>query len=84
MDMMTKLTEWMQSVMLPTHQIASDISARLTALDGNVGQLDLEWRKEVAEARSVLTSLASGAQLHALIDRGAHAPCMRCSRAGGG
>ncbi|KAB1212638.1 hypothetical protein CJ030_MR5G009680 [Morella rubra] len=68
-DVMMELTEQMRSIMLPTDQMGSDICAWLTALESKVGQLDLEWRREVAAVWSDLTSMVSGAQLHALTER---------------
>ncbi|KAB1226381.1 hypothetical protein CJ030_MR1G015961 [Morella rubra] len=53
----------------PTHQMLSDITARLTALESKVGQLDFDWKKEVAAIRLALKDVASGAQLHALNER---------------
>ncbi|KAB1223506.1 hypothetical protein CJ030_MR2G016874 [Morella rubra] len=63
---MAELSETMRSVMQPTHQMLSDISARLTALEEKVGQLEFEWKKEVAAIRSDLKDVTSDTQLHAL------------------
>ncbi|KAB1212435.1 hypothetical protein CJ030_MR5G023977 [Morella rubra] len=51
--------------MEPTHQVLSDINARLTALETKVSQQDSQWRK-VEAIRSNLKTMASLAQLHAL------------------
>ncbi|KAB1201745.1 hypothetical protein CJ030_MR8G008978 [Morella rubra] len=68
-DMMTELTQRMQSVLQPTHYMVSDISLRLTALEQKVADMDVGWKKEVAALKEVLKGVATGAELFPLTER---------------
>ncbi|KAB1215285.1 hypothetical protein CJ030_MR4G012556 [Morella rubra] len=57
-DMMTELSQQMESVLQPTHCMVSDISRRLTALEQKVTDMDVGWKKEVAALKEVLKGVA--------------------------
>ncbi|KAB1220020.1 hypothetical protein CJ030_MR3G018310 [Morella rubra] len=61
-----KLTERMQSMMRPTHEMVSDISGRLTTLEHKVMNMDFERKKEVAMVQEAMKRVATSAELFAL------------------
>ncbi|KAB1213380.1 hypothetical protein CJ030_MR5G003550 [Morella rubra] len=68
-DMMTDLSQRMESVLQPTHCMVSDISRRLTTLEQKVADMDIGWKKEVAALKEVLKSVATGVELFPLTER---------------
>ncbi|KAB1219512.1 hypothetical protein CJ030_MR3G012308 [Morella rubra] len=66
---MTQLTEWMQSVLRPTHEMVSDISCRLTTLEQKVMDMDSGWKKEIAAVQEAMRKVATGVELFALTQR---------------
>ncbi|KAB1215954.1 hypothetical protein CJ030_MR4G023646 [Morella rubra] len=68
-DMMTELSQRMESVFQPTHCIVSDISRRLTALEQKVANMDVGWKKEVTALKEVLKGVATSAELFPLTER---------------
>ncbi|KAB1199049.1 D-xylose-proton symporter-like 3, chloroplastic [Morella rubra] len=44
---MTELTQRMQSIMLPTHEMVSDFNGQLTVLERKVADMDSGWKKEI-------------------------------------
>ncbi|KAB1206359.1 hypothetical protein CJ030_MR7G018910 [Morella rubra] len=71
-DMMTQLTERMQSVLRPTHEMVSDISCRLTTLEQKVMDMDSGWKKEIAAVQEAMRKAATSAELFALTQRVVH------------
>ncbi|KAB1203449.1 hypothetical protein CJ030_MR8G026779 [Morella rubra] len=68
-DMMTELSQRMESVLQPTHCMVSDISRRLTALEQKVADMDVGWKKEITALKEVLKGVATGAELFPLTER---------------
>ncbi|KAB1200233.1 hypothetical protein CJ030_MR0G007797 [Morella rubra] len=65
-DMMTQLTERMQLVLRPTHEMVSDISGWLTTLEHKVVDMDSGLKKEVATVQEAMKRVATSALLFAL------------------
>ncbi|KAB1223746.1 hypothetical protein CJ030_MR2G016669 [Morella rubra] len=60
-DMMTQLTERMQSVLQPTHEMVSDISGRLKTLERKFMDTDSGWKKEVAAIQEAMMRVTTSA-----------------------
>ncbi|KAB1203245.1 hypothetical protein CJ030_MR8G022846 [Morella rubra] len=71
-DMMTQLTERMQSVLRPTHEMVSDISCRLTTLEQKVMDMDSEWKKVIDAVQEATRKAATSAELFTLTQQVVH------------
>ncbi|KAB1223303.1 hypothetical protein CJ030_MR2G024661 [Morella rubra] len=71
-DMMTQLTERMQSVLQPTNEMVNDISCWLTTLEQKVMDMDSGWKKEIAAVQEAMRKAATSAELFALTQRVVH------------
>ncbi|KAB1219455.1 hypothetical protein CJ030_MR3G012251 [Morella rubra] len=67
--MMLELIQWMQSIMLPTHEMVSDVSGWLTVLERKVADMDCGWEKKVAAIQEVLKSVATSPELFSLTEQ---------------
>ncbi|KAB1215436.1 hypothetical protein CJ030_MR4G010553 [Morella rubra] len=65
---MTELTQRMQSIMLPTHEMVSDFNGQLTVLERKVADMDSGWKKEITAIQEVLKGLATSATLFVLTE----------------